>query len=292
MSFQSLNAVHIKYSSEIQAPLFSNGKINIGLHVGSERDDGYHNIESVFYPIAINDVLEWKVSKSFSLKIYGTPEKARLLKNNILETAWRYLHNTYGIPPVEIHLLKNIPAGSGLGGGSSDASIFLKSVNETFHLGLNNESLEAISLLWGSDCPFFIKNRPAFAAGRGEQLLLLPGFLQGYRFVVVYTEPVNTAGAFSMIKPRNHQKSHLSIIPESSVEQWKDFVFNDFEPVIFKRHPALRAIKKLLYKNGALYASMSGTGSAIYGIFSKDYEFRTLETKQFGKATVFTGTFI
>ncbi len=273
------------------APEFPNAKINIGLKIVSQRQDGYHNIESVFYPVDLADVLEWKPAKKFSLTVYrGAAEKVPV-QGNILEKAWRLLNKEYGIPPCSVHLLKNIPAGSGLGGASSDATFFLKSADSFFRLGLSIERKKEISLQLGSDCPFFTENRPAFVSGRGENLVPLPRFLEGYGFALVFTGPVSTAEAFGWLRDKKRAGLDWEKLLETPVEKWKTFVANDFEPVVFKRYPLLQEIKKILYGQGALYASLSGSGSAVYGIFDHTENFEKLKKSLPGNPLLFTGIF-
>jgi 4-diphosphocytidyl-2-C-methyl-D-erythritol kinase len=252
--------------------IFPNCKINLGLSVVSKRDDGYHNIETLFYPIPFYDVLEvindnqpsnQEVQLSTSGKIIqGEEEK------NLCIKAYRLLKKDFPeIPAISIHLHKNIPMGAGLGGGSSDGAYMIKLLNEKFNLGLDSIKMKSYALQLGSDCPFFIDNKPAFAEGRGEILHEVDIDLSGYGIILINPGiHVSTADAFRNISPSAaaHPYSEIINLP---VNQWKDSLFNDFEKPVFEIHPAIQEIKEKLYTAGARYASMTGTGSTVYGIF-------------------------
>ena len=252
--------------------IFPNCKINLGLSVVSKRDDGYHNIETLFYPIPFCDVLEvindnqpsnQEVQLSTSGKIIqGEEEK------NLCIKAYRLLKKDFPeIPAISIHLHKNIPMGAGLGGGSSDGAYMIKLLNEKFNLGLDSIKMKSYALQLGSDCPFFIDNNPTFAEGRGEILHDVQIDLSGYGIVLINPGiHVSTADAFRNISPSApaHPYSEIINLP---VNQWKDSLFNDFEKPVFEIHPAIQEIKEKLYTAGARYASMTGTGSTVYGIF-------------------------
>lgn len=245
---------------------FPNAKINLGLQVKNKREDGFHNIESVLVPIPFCDVLEFKTSKEFTLKSYGLPHGIET-KNNILFKTWQILKEDCQIPPLEIHLLKNIPTESGLGGGSSDASFLIKSINETFSLGLESTGMQKIALEIGSDCPFFIENKIAFVEGRGEKVTQLNLTLKGLFLVLLKpTIGISTAEAYASLE-KNPSEPLLKIISKP-MERWKENLINDFEKPVFKIHPQLKKIKEGLYNSGAAYASMSGSGSSFFGIFN------------------------
>ena len=247
--------------------LYPNAKINIGLNILSKRGDGFHNLSSVFYPIYnCYDVIEIIKSDTFmfttsGLKIpYG---------KNLCVRAYEKIQSIYNISPVHIHLHKMIPIGSGLGGGSSNASFILKGLNEIFNLNLSLKELEKISSEIGSDCPFFIDNTPKIVTGKGEIMFDID--LDLYHFEIKLTHSkvsISTQEAFSNIKPKsidsNIDKSILD-----PIKDWKKKIRNDFEENIFKIYPEIKLNKEDLYKNGALFASMSGTGSTVYGIFNK-----------------------
>ncbi|MEO6167416.1 MAG: 4-(cytidine 5'-diphospho)-2-C-methyl-D-erythritol kinase [Chitinophagales bacterium] len=251
---------------------FPNCKINLGLRILNRRADGYHNLISVFYPVQWCDALEFIESAVFSfesggLKIDGSAE------DNLCAKAYRLLQKLYALPPVMIALLKNIPMGAGLGGGSADGAFMLKMLSEYFKLNLSGVELKSHALQLGSDCPFFLENKPKLVTGKGELLETIAIDLSAFHAVIIYPEiAINTASAF-----REYAKAANKIAPDALVNfrevlklpilQWKDFLLNDFEPVVVKQYPEIGRIKKQLYDAGALYASMSGSGSAVYGIF-------------------------
>ena len=243
---------------------FPNAKINIGLNITSKRDDGYHNLESIFFPIAWCDILEIIPSKqlSFESKGLSIPGQA-----NLCLKAYELMKSHYGINPVSMHLHKNIPIGAGLGGGSSDAAFTLMALNTIFELGLEKDELKKMAAKLGADCPFFIDNIPSLASGIGEVLNPVDLDMSNYHLLVVKPDVfISTSEAFSVIVP---QKTSLSFEEEIKmpIEKWT--LKNDFEDSIFPQYPELLEIKKSLIQAGALYASMSGSGSSIYAIFSE-----------------------
>ena len=244
---------------------FPNAKINLGLNVLAKRTDGFHNIETVIFPVPLRDVLELAQSSDFEVKVHA----AVIPKNeNLIARAWKIMEKKYNVPPVEVHLLKNIPIGSGLGGGSSDTAFFIMSLNKELSLQMSQEELEAVALETGSDCPFFIRNQPAFVSGRGENIEPLPLSLKGkYLVLVIPRARISTREAYSLIKPSRPLKPLRKIIMQNP-ETWKHELSNDFEKIIFGKYPELEKIKNRLYAEGAVYASISGSGSAIYGIFN------------------------
>jgi len=249
---------------------FPNAKINIGLNIVSKRADGFHNIETIFYPIKLCDSLEiieteqddtFISSFGFDLDIDG--------QQNICIKAYNLLKNDYNLPSVEMELFKKIPSGAGLGGGSSDGAFALKLLNDIFKPGLDLEKLKEYALKLGSDCAFFIENKPVFASGRGEIFTKIDLDLGKYYLYLVKPDVfVSTADAYKSIVPKQPAKSLVSLINEP-IENWKDVISNDFEQSIFRIHPLLNDIKSELYNSGAVYASMSGSGSSIYGIFNE-----------------------
>lgn len=250
--------------------VFPNAKINIGLQVLNKRSDGYHNIETVFYPIAWNDILEILPQKTGETEIIvsGTEIKGDI-SQNLCFKAWKLLHNQFQIPSVYIHLHKIIPMGAGLGGGSSDGAFTLMALNTLFELGLSKQRLKEFALELGSDCPFFIENKPTLATGRGEILQEQECDLKGKYLVVVYPNIfVSTADAFKGITPNNNRESIKNLIT-LPIENWKNELKNDFEKQVFSFYPSIFEIKNNLYNLGAIYASLSGSGSAVYGIFDK-----------------------
>lgn len=253
--------------------LFPNCKINLGLNIIRKRTDGYHDLETIFYPIAIYDALEIvknananEVGISFSgIAINGETE------NNLCFKAYKLLKKHFPqLPGIKIHLHKTIPTGGGLGGGSADGAFMLKLLNQKFDLNLSADRLLDHALQLGSDCPFFIINKPCFATGRGELLKPISVDLSPYKFVIVNPGMhVSTAEAFSLLKPSFPSKSIKEII-QQPIETWTAELKNDFEAPIFKNYPTIEIIKAKLYESGALYASMTGSGSSVYGIFRKE----------------------
>jgi 4-diphosphocytidyl-2-C-methyl-D-erythritol kinase len=255
--------------------VFPNCKINLGLHIVNKREDGYHNIETIFYPIAWQDVLEAVPSNSHqtTLHITGNTPPGNSLDNSCV-LAYETLKKDFpALPAIAIHLHKAIPAGAGLGGGSADGAFALQLFNSYFSLGLSQEQLINYALALGSDCPFFIINKPAIGKGRGEQLETINLSLSEYKIIVVNPSiHVNTGWAFSKITP-SALKQPLKNIVAGPISSWKELLINDFEAPVFEQHPAIRLIKETMYQQGALYAAMSGSGSTVFGIFNKDAAF-------------------
>ncbi len=247
---------------------FTPCKINLGLHILSTRPDGYHNIETCFYPVPWNDILELipaeKLAFTFSgLQISGKEE------DNLCRMAYAMLKKDFDIPPIHLHLHKMIPVGAGLGGGSSDAAATLKALNEIFALGISDESLRFYASQLGSDCSFFIEGKPMVGTGRGETLTPLAVRLAGKFLVLVNPNiHVSTVEAYRDIFPRKPEMSIMEILRQP-VSTWKNMLVNDFETTTLSKYPALKAIKEELYKLGAFYAAMSGSGSSIYGLFDQ-----------------------
>ncbi|MBN9297169.1 MAG: 4-(cytidine 5'-diphospho)-2-C-methyl-D-erythritol kinase [Filimonas sp.] len=249
---------------------FPNCKINLGLHITRKREDGYHDLETVFYPINLKDALEVVTTDgelaftTSGLTIDGNADSNLCLK------AYHLLKADFPqLPSVKMHLHKAIPMGAGMGGGSADGAFTLRLLNSKYNLGLTTEQLIQYALQLGSDCPFFIINKPAYATGRGEVLEEITLDLSAYTFVIVNPGiHVNTGWAFSQLTPTQPKQSIRDII-QQPVETWKDVLVNDFEAAVIKRHPAIGDIKELLYNNGALYASMTGSGSTVFGLFPK-----------------------
>jgi 4-diphosphocytidyl-2-C-methyl-D-erythritol kinase len=245
---------------------FANAKINLGLRITGKRPDGFHNLESVFYPVRqLADVAEAIPARKFSFNTEGIPVNGKPDENLCIK-AYHLLQKDFDISPVKMLLLKNIPIGAGLGGGSSDAAHVLKMLDELFELKLTLAQLEEYAARLGSDCPFFIANQPAYVTGRGEFLEPFPLNLSGYHITIVYPGiHISTKDAFSSIKPAPSEMS-VHEIAQLPVVRWKNLLINDFEAWAFEQYPVLAEIKDNLYKAGALFASMSGSGSAIYGI--------------------------
>ena len=250
---------------------FPNCKINLGLQILQKRADGFHDLETVFYPIPLKDVVEAVRSDTFQFTSTGLLIEGEIT-DNICYKAWKLLETRHSVPPVHLHLHKTIPTGAGLGGGSSDGAFTLKLLNQLFQLKLSTETLIDYALELGSDCPFFIINKPAFAQGRGENLRSIELNLSNYTFVLINPGiHVNTTWAFTQLALNSARPRHGNIqqIIARPVIEWKDSLFNDFENVVFEKHPEIKALKETLYASGAIFASMSGSGSTVFGIFEK-----------------------
>jgi len=254
---------------------FPHCKINLGLSIIAKRKDGYHELETVFYPVGLQDIVEVihsnddKTEVQFShtgLEIPGDIEK------NLCVKAYHLLkHDFPTIPAVKMHLHKHIPMGAGLGGGSSDGTGILKLLNNLFNLGLKNNQLIDYAAQLGSDCPFFVYDSACHATGRGEILQPYACDLSNYKIALVHPGiHVSTAWAFSQLQPHPKEKSIAEIVAQP-IEQWKNTLINDFEAPIFLAHPVLEEIKNELYTHGAIYASMSGSGSSLFGIFPNNF---------------------
>lgn len=247
---------------------FPNAKINLGLHVTERRPDGYHNLETVFFPVRLTDALEILPSGEFSFESSGIVIEGDV-ETNLAVKAYRLLQKDFQLPMVKIYLHKVIPTGAGLGGGSSDAAFTLTMVNNICNIGLSRHQLESYAVILGADCPFFIGNYPSLATGKGEVLKPLEIDLSAFHKVIVKPPvSVNTALAFQTVTPKYPQTPLYTIINQP-VENWRSTLFNDFETGVFTLFPQIAAIKQTLYDNGALYASLSGSGSAVYGLFGK-----------------------
>lgn len=251
--------------------LFPPAKINLGLKVLFKREDGYHEIESCMLPIPVCDVLEILPSDHFEFRmsgllIDGDPEQ------NLCIRAFRLLQKDFGITNVYMHLQKNIPMGAGLGGGSSDAAYVLKGLNTFFGLNISNEKLKDLAACLGSDCPFFIDEVPQIANGRGEVLEAVKVDLSSYFIKVVHPEiHVGTAEAYQGVHFSTPDPTIKEILA-LPINEWNDKLLNDFEKSIFTKYPEIKAIKDKMYAEGAIYASMSGSGSSVFGLYEKEPE--------------------
>ena len=246
--------------------IFPNAKINIGLNVTERRADGYHNLETVFYPVKINDVLEIVTADKLSFESSGL-EIPGSLEDNLCIKAYHLLKKHHNLPPVKIHLHKNIPIGAGLGGGSSDAAYFIKLLNKNFDLKLSIEDMQEYARILGADCAFFIENKPVFAFEKGDEFESVKLDLSKYKIVLVMPPAqVSTAEAYRGVKPAETKTSLIELM-DLPVGQWKKFIKNDFEESVFKNHVIIRGAKAALYEAGALFASMSGSGASVFGIF-------------------------
>ncbi len=253
--------------------LFPNAKINIGLNIIRKRSDGFHDIETLFCPVGLKDGLEFIENKSGKVNFTSSGLSLDIEpSNNMVVKAYRLMADLFPLPGIDIHLHKVIPFNAGLGGGSSDAAFMLKGLNEYFNLKLSNEVLREFALKLGADCPFFIENNFSIAKGIGEVLENIETDLKGYHLLIV-TPPfgVSTKEAYSSVVPATPENS-LGDSVRINPENWGDLIKNDFEPVVFKRYPEIGAIKKNLKEHGAIYASMSGSGSSVFGLFRSDPE--------------------
>ncbi|RNC64615.1 4-(cytidine 5'-diphospho)-2-C-methyl-D-erythritol kinase [Proteiniphilum sp. X52] len=276
---------------------FPNAKINLGLHVVSRRKDGYHNLETIFYPVGLKDALEIIPAVEPGVKgAAGVPQssastgstagerpsaaKYRFFQtgipiegspeNNLAVKALHLIATEKKLPEIDIHLLKKIPPGAGLGGGSSDAACMLRLLNEAFDLGYSKEELMLRAARLGADCPFFILNRPAFASGTGDELEPIEMDLSDYTLILVKPDiMVSTKEAYAMITPRKPDLPLRDIIRKPP-ETWRELLKNDFELPVFKKFTEICRIKQQLYEMGAVYASMSGSGSSVFGLFEKE----------------------
>ena len=255
---------------------FPNAKINLGLNIVEKRPDGYHNLETIFYPINLQDALEVtrreNNDKEYTLHISGSPLEGEP-EDNLVVKAYKLLKKDYpGLLPVDIHMYKHIPAGAGLGGGSSDAACMIKLLNDKFSLGLSTERMEEYAVKLGADCAFFIRNKPVFATGIGNLFEPVELSLKGYHIILIKPDIfVSTRDAFAEIKPVRPAVS-LKEIVKQPMETWKHSMKDDFEDSVFKKFPEIAAIKDELYDLGAVYAAMSGSGSSVYGIFKAPIE--------------------
>lgn len=251
--------------------VFPISKINIGLRITGKRDDCFHNIETVFYPIRLSDALEFIVNTGSNkdtltvsgISVAGDPG------NNLIMKAITKLRKSYDFPFLKVHLHKAIPIGAGLGGGSSDAACMLKAVNKHYSLNIDRSELNTLALELGSDCPFFIDGKPSFATGRGELITHLAPVQEGLYLVLLNPGVgINTAEAYRNCRP-SMPDQNLDSLYLHPVYEWKNCIVNDFEDYAFKIHPVIGEIKTELYNSGAIFSLMSGSGSSVYGIFSK-----------------------
>ena len=254
--------------------VFPNCKINLGLHILRKREDGFHDLQTVFYPVSLQDAVEILQHpqpvtdiefSSSGVKIEGN------LTDNICVKAYQLLKQDFSqLPPVKMHLHKTIPTGAGLGGGSADGAFTLTLLNKKFNLGIDQERLIDYALHLGSDCPFFIRNAPCYATGRGEKLESIALDLSAYKFVLVNPNVhVNTGWAFSQIRPQNNRPPLKEMIARP-IEEWRGNLQNDFEEAVFANYPSIKECKERLYEAGAVYSSMSGSGATVFGLFTKN----------------------
>lgn len=258
---------------------FPNAKINLGLNIVRKRDDGYHDLETVFYPLDIKDALEILPAENGGSTTEGVElhtsglEVDGQARDNICVKAWRLLKSDFPeLPSIRLYLHKAIPMGAGLGGGSSDGAVALEMIADMFSLPVDSERLAAYSLRLGSDCPFFLLNRPAYGTGRGEMLVPLTLDLSGHRIMLVHPGiHVSTAQAFGGVMPAEPELNVRDVVSQP-IGNWRGLLVNDFERTVFAAHPEIADIKQTLYEAGAVYASMSGSGSSVFGLFPRGTE--------------------
>ncbi len=264
---------------------FPNAKINLGLHITEKRSDGFHNIETIFYPVGWNDALEViavnpndinaNSKQEFNLFLSGLPIIGNL-EDNLLYKAYLIIKQTKSLPNIDVYLHKTLPMGAGLGGGSADAAFFINLLNEQFELHLTETNRVDIAKLLGSDCAFFIKNKPVFATQKGDVFSDINLNLSHLYIAVIYPNVhSNTKEAYSLVKPKQPNISLLNVIKQP-ISTWKTDLVNDFEKSIFSLYPIVEKTKHDLYDLGAVYACMSGSGSAVFGIFEKEPEIKHL----------------
>ena len=255
---------------------FPNAKINLGLDIVQKRPDGYHNLETVFYPIPLCDILEITPATEpdapdYTFKMYNAVFEGNDADNLVIK-AYKALAADHKLPKVDISLYKHIPTGAGLGGGSADAAFALKMLNDIADLGLTSAQLCAYASRIGADCAFFIDNTPAYATGIGDILTPTQCSISGYHLVLVKPDiHVSTKDAYSLVTPQKPQEP-LTDIAARPINEWKGAMKNDFEKSIFAKHPTMAKVKEQLYAMGAIYASMSGSGSSFFGIFSEEQD--------------------
>ena len=254
----------------IEVILFSPAKINLGLHVLRKRSDGFHDISTVMYPLPFRDIIEIKPGakgdKEFTLTQSGIPVPA-VEQDHLCFRAWQLFCTEHRTIPARVHLHKRIPPGAGLGGGSSNASTVLKGLNAISDSPFSNDQLKEMAAMLGSDCAIFVENQPALAEGRGEILTETSISLSDYWLVLLYPEiHVDTASAYSQVIPDERRPSIMDVL-KTPIEEWKSRLTNDFEVSVFGQYPEIAHLKSQLYKAGAIYASMSGSGSSVYGLF-------------------------
>lgn len=244
-------------------------KINLGLYVTERRPDGYHNLQTVFYPVPLCDELEIEVSDADGIEVLGMEVAGDANDNLVMRVVRQLRSDGFDVPPLKITLTKNIPTGAGLGGGSSDAAFAMKMINQMFGLGLGNEEMERRVARLGADCAFFIRCKPVYATGIGDVFSRIDVDLNGLWIVIVKPDDfISTREAYQGVSPRMPE-TDLMVLLHQPISTWPAFVGNDFELSILLSHKRIGDIKNRLYDNGALYASMSGSGSAVFGIFSE-----------------------
>lgn len=251
--------------------VYPNAKINLGLNVVARRPDGYHDIETIFYPIPLQDALEVTDADAPSFRLAGQQLECAP-EENLVMRALHLIEADVQLPPLDIYLYKHIPSGAGLGGGSADAAFMIRLLNERFELGLSDEAMQEKLATLGADCPFFVKNQPVFATGIGNIMTPIALELIGWNLVLVKPDiQVSTREAYAAITPRRPDMP-LTEVVKRPIEEWQQLMTNDFEASVFPKHPEIAAIKDKLIDLGATYAAMSGSGSAVFGLFADPVE--------------------
>lgn len=248
-------------------PILTGCKINLGLCITERRPDGYHNLQTIFYPVPLCDTMTIREAEADALTLGGHPLDGDPSDNLVLRALRLLRQEGHPVPPQSIDLQKVIPSGAGLGGGSSDAACVVKVMNERYSLGLSPEDMERLVARLGADCPFFVKNTPVYAEGIGDEFSPVSLDLRGWYLMLVKPDVhVSTKEAYAGVRPRQPIFSlfRTAMLP---VEEWRERMVNDFEDSIFPGHPLLAEIKQELYRQGAVYAAMSGSGSTIFGLF-------------------------
>lgn len=260
---------------------FPNAKMNLGLDIIEKRQDGFHNLSTCFFPIPLCDALEFVESRKFSMDITGNPVDGES-KDNLVVKAYHLLKKDFHLPELSIHLHKVIPSGAGLGGGSADAAFMISMLNTHFELYLDEDLLADYAGQLGSDCSFFIYNRPMLALGRGDELSDITLDLAG-KFVSVIKPDfsISTKEAYQKINPKFPAVSVGTILQDRPVDSWKTCLKNDFEEALFPAYPVLADLKQIMYSSGAIYAAMTGSGSAIFGIFEEEPSFDSINPAYF-----------
>ncbi len=250
-------------------------KINLGLSILSKRTDGFHSIETCFYPVPWTDILEIIPSDEFAFTTSGISIEGDR-STNLCVRAYHLLQPDFNLSPVKIHLHKIIPMGAGLGGGSADAAFTLTLLNQIFELRLSIEQLKRYASQLGSDCSFFLERKPQLGEGKGEELSDAVVDLENKFLVIVKPDiHVSTSEAYAGVKAKSLQKTARQVVEKHPLPKWRDNLINDFEESIFERYPAIKKIKESLYFNGAAYSSMSGSGSSVFGIFERPVDLKS-----------------
>ena len=248
-----------------------NCKINLGLNIIRKRDDGFHDLQTVFYPTdAFSDLLSLEPIAGGLEFVCDSAQDIGPDSDNLCVKAFRLLERDFGVQGVRLRLEKHIPTGAGVGGGSADAAFVLKMLTEQFKLPLDNVDLKQYAAQLGSDVPFFIDNKPAFAEGRGEIMTPVDLDLSAYNIIIEKPEvSVSTREAYAHVRPHESDVNFAEVVRNVPVHEWKKYLYNDFEDSVFPKYPQIAEIKRKFYESGALYAAMSGSGSAVFGIFPK-----------------------